>query len=270
MDVADLPVLDIVVLSHLHGDHFDRIAKRGLDRAVPVVSTRHAARRLRARGFRNATALGTWTTETLSRPDGSRLRITALPGRHAPGLVQALFPPVMGSLLEFEPAAGAPSLRLYVTGDTLLHDGIAEIARRYPAPDLALVHLGGTRILGVLLTMDAAQGLRLVQAVRPRVTLPIHYATTRCSDPRCRTSARSPTSGCRPAPCTTSSGAGLPTANRDPRAGLMTRVSPQPRRYTLTCWRLSAVNGERRQSAHRATGRRPASSAMRSSSAGHA
>src|SRR3712207_6157745 len=48
---AALPALDGVVLSHLHGDHFDRVARHGLDRAAPVVTTAHAARRLRRWGF---------------------------------------------------------------------------------------------------------------------------------------------------------------------------------------------------------------------------
>src|SRR5215203_6690653 len=51
MQPADLPSLDAVVLSHLHGDHFDRIARRELDHTVPVVTTEHAASRLRGYGF---------------------------------------------------------------------------------------------------------------------------------------------------------------------------------------------------------------------------
>jgi hypothetical protein len=37
MQPADLPTLNAVVLSHLHGDHFDRIARRQLDRTVPLM-----------------------------------------------------------------------------------------------------------------------------------------------------------------------------------------------------------------------------------------
>src|SRR4028119_475110 len=46
----ELPVLDAVVLSHLHGDHWDRVARRELDREPPVLTTTHAAPRPRRAG----------------------------------------------------------------------------------------------------------------------------------------------------------------------------------------------------------------------------
>jgi len=51
IDVSELPV-DLIVLSHLHGDHFDRVAKAGLDRSVPILTTVQAANRLNRWGFR--------------------------------------------------------------------------------------------------------------------------------------------------------------------------------------------------------------------------
>src|SRR3954453_16299356 len=44
------PPLAAALLSPLHGDHFDRRAKRGLEKSLPIVTTRHAARRLRLQG----------------------------------------------------------------------------------------------------------------------------------------------------------------------------------------------------------------------------
>src|SRR5437762_2294016 len=38
-----LPQLDAIVLSHLHGDHWDRRATHGLDHNLPVLTTPHAA-----------------------------------------------------------------------------------------------------------------------------------------------------------------------------------------------------------------------------------
>jgi L-ascorbate metabolism protein UlaG (beta-lactamase superfamily) len=81
---------------------------------------------------------------------------------------------VMGSMLEFD-RGGAIRFRLYITGDTLVHRRLHEIPRRYPDIDLAMMHLGGTRILGILLTMDAEQGVRALQIIRPRVAVPVHY-----------------------------------------------------------------------------------------------
>src|SRR5690242_11161958 len=57
MDIGDLPPLDLVLLSHFHGDHFDQVAERDLDRSVPIVTTSHAATELQRRGFGNSHAL---------------------------------------------------------------------------------------------------------------------------------------------------------------------------------------------------------------------
>ena len=166
-----LPPLSAVVLSHLHGDPFDRVARARLDRAVPVVTTRPAARTLRRWGFGAAVGLDTWQSHELAS-DGATLRITSVPGRHAPGAAQRLLPPVMGSVLEF---SGPPALRVYVTGDTLLVEDLDEVPRRWPELDVGLWHLGGTRVLGMKVTMDGRDGADLLERVRPARTVPVHY-----------------------------------------------------------------------------------------------
>jgi L-ascorbate metabolism protein UlaG (beta-lactamase superfamily) len=80
----------------------------------------------------------------------------------------------MGSIIDLE-ENGHSRLRLYVTGDTLFRPALAEIGTRFPDIDAMLIHLGGTRIGGVLLTMNGAQGARLAEVIRPARTLPIHY-----------------------------------------------------------------------------------------------
>jgi L-ascorbate metabolism protein UlaG (beta-lactamase superfamily) len=172
MQPEDLPRLDAVVLSHLHGDHFDRVAKAQLSRTPPVVTTPSAARRLGRWGF-DSRGLNTWATETLRR-DGQTLTIEALPAIHARGIMGALLPPVMGSLLEHS-VAGGPTRRVYVSGDTLTGEHISEIARRHPDIDVAVVHLGGTRVLMHTVTMDAEQATDFIQRVRPGRVIPVHY-----------------------------------------------------------------------------------------------
>jgi len=177
LHVDDLPVLSTVVLSHLHGDHFDRVARRGLDRRVPVVTTPPAARRLSRFGFRT-TGLPTWDEHVQER-DGYRLTVQSLPGVHAYGLVGRLLPPVMGSMLTLESLTlESPErrpLRIYLSGDTLVGDHLDAIAARHPAPDVAVVHLGGTRVLGALVTLDGEGGVELLRRVRPRTAVPVHY-----------------------------------------------------------------------------------------------
>ncbi|HYN99809.1 MAG TPA: MBL fold metallo-hydrolase [Actinomycetota bacterium] len=173
MQIADLPPLDFIVLSHHHGDHIDEIAIRELDKELPIITNDHAARKLRRQGFKNAIALQTWESQWVRKP-GGRVRITSMPGQHAPQPLQTLLPNVMGSMREFF-SGDRVAFRMYITGDTLLHDKLEMIPKRYPDIDLALIHLGGTRILGILLTMDGSQGVRALQVIKPKVAVPIHY-----------------------------------------------------------------------------------------------
>jgi L-ascorbate metabolism protein UlaG (beta-lactamase superfamily) len=172
MEIEDLPPLDFVLLSHLHGDHFDRVAERKLNKATPIVSTRHATRYLERVGFTRTHALESWESVDLEKGEAN-LRITAMPGTHGPGPLGAVLPPVMGSMLDF--GDGENRLRMYISGDTLIHDRLREIPRRFPNVDLALLHLGGTKVLGVMVTMDAEQGLEAMRIVDPRTAIPIHY-----------------------------------------------------------------------------------------------
>jgi L-ascorbate metabolism protein UlaG (beta-lactamase superfamily) len=174
---AQLPRYDALVLSHLHGDHFDRVARRELPRQPPVVTTERAAETLRKWGFAGATGLDHWAVwETVRGRD--RLRITAVPGQHGPAGVHRLLPPVIGTVLDLERYAidgWRRALRLYVTGDTLNVPRLHEVTERFPDVDVLVAHLGGTRVLGVLVTMDGRQGTDLVERVRPRSVVPVHH-----------------------------------------------------------------------------------------------
>jgi len=178
MRVDQLPVLDGVVLSHLHGDHFDRVARRGLARDLPVVTTGEAAERLQKWGFGGARELATWESTEMRR-DGWTLRITSTPGTHGPGLMARVLPDVMGSVYELYrgDVASEASLvhRLWVSGDTLRRPFLREVVERHGPLDAAVLHLGGTRVLGLLVTMDARQGADVVQMLEPGVTVPVHY-----------------------------------------------------------------------------------------------
>lgn len=173
IEIHNLPPLDLIVLSHFHGDNFDQVAERDLDKSLPIVTTPEAAKELGQRGFANTYPLSTWSALTVGKRD-VHLRITSTPGRHGPPLSNLVLPEVMGSILEFQ-SPEATLFRIYITGDTLVIDALKEIPRRYPNINLGLLHLGGTRVLGIMVTMDGKQGVEAMQIVNPEQVIPIHY-----------------------------------------------------------------------------------------------
>jgi L-ascorbate metabolism protein UlaG (beta-lactamase superfamily) len=175
IDIDQLPPIDFVVLSHMHEDHFDRLVQEKLDHQIPIITTKEAAERLKRIGFTRTIGLSHFDRVDVQKGE-ARLRITSMPGRHGKAGMQALLPPVMGSLLDFGPRPDSPSYRMYISGDTLIYDDIRTIPQRFPGINLALLHLGGTRILGVFkVTMDGDDGVKMLQIIQPEKAIPIHY-----------------------------------------------------------------------------------------------
>ncbi len=174
INIEDLPPIDLCVLSHYHGDHFDQLVEEKLQKDLPIVTTAHAVEKLEEKGFTKGVALETWETAEFTK-GAAKLLITSMPGQHGPGIVDFALPPVMGSVLDFENSESNRLLRLYISGDTLLIDDLNEIPKRFPEIDLGIFHLGGTRVMGVLVTMDDEQGVEAIKIIKPETAIPIHY-----------------------------------------------------------------------------------------------
>jgi L-ascorbate metabolism protein UlaG (beta-lactamase superfamily) len=172
--IADLPPIDLVVLSHYHGDHFDDVAAQELDKKLPIVSTADAVDKLSALSFERSYPLATWESLDVYKGD-AQLKITAMPAKHATEeAVNELLMPVNGHLLDFS-RNGDHLYRLYISGDTMLVDSLEDIPRRYPDIDLGLIHTGGTTFLVTVVTMTGEQGVKAVEITKPRTAIPIHY-----------------------------------------------------------------------------------------------
>ena len=66
---------------------------------------------------------------------------------------------------------------LWISGDTVLYDGVRSVADRLTV-SLAVLHLGEARfpLTGPLrYTMTAEDGVELCRAIRPRTVVPVHY-----------------------------------------------------------------------------------------------
>ncbi|CAJ2501495.1 Uu.00g043480.m01.CDS01 [Anthostomella pinea] len=212
VDLHELPSLDCILLSHYHEDHFDQLVEKSLNREFNIISTPHAKDCLttKAEPFKAVRDLDFFDSMMLHVDGGGHtnaggygkvrvIKVTGTPGKHVPpgplsianDLLHAV-PPTNGWLLELghsykAPTGGDPEsietgYRIYISGDTLLVDELKEIPQRLGREniDLMLVHLGGTTILGrsmplLMVTMDAEQGLKLMQLMDPDVTIPIHF-----------------------------------------------------------------------------------------------
>ncbi|RPA75477.1 Metallo-hydrolase/oxidoreductase [Ascobolus immersus RN42] len=224
IELEQLPGVSAVLLSHYHADHFDQKVESELRRDLPIITTPHAHHYLSTKPgnekFTNVHPLDTYESlyldvdQPATKEPGRKeaIRIIAMPGKHVPPGPGGVFekvndllgavPPVNGWVLELgsykvrpagteatdEEESWKSGYRIYITGDTLLIDELAEIPKRFTDAgkriDLMLVHLGGTTIPGtemvprkvqIMVTMDAEMGVRLVGAVRPEVTVPIHF-----------------------------------------------------------------------------------------------
>jgi L-ascorbate metabolism protein UlaG (beta-lactamase superfamily) len=100
--------------------------------------------------------------------------VTATPCRHGPPLSHPIVGDVVGFALRWD---GQAHGALWISGDTVLYDGVRQVADRVRV-GTALLHLGGVRfpISGPLrYTMTAHEAVELLGLLRPHVAIPIHY-----------------------------------------------------------------------------------------------
>jgi len=168
-DPATWAGVDLVLISHLHGDHLHIPSLRTVGRDVRIVVPRGAGAWLRGRGFPQVDELSAGEALT----DGG-LTITAVRAEHSghrwgPRSTHGPATESLGYLLE-----GGGST-VYASGDTGLFDGMAVLAKR--AVDIALLPVWGwgpTLGPGHLDPVSAADAVALI---RPRIAVPVHWGT---------------------------------------------------------------------------------------------
>jgi len=169
--LAELGSVDAVLLSHdHHNDNLDRAGRAYLPQVGQVLTTPAGAQRL----GNNARGLATWETTELVGADGLRVRVTATPARHGPAKIKEVIGDVTGWLLEWD---GQQQGALYISGDTVFYEDLAELGKRYRI-GAALLHFGAAQVAvygPYHLTLTAQEGVQLAKILGEATIIPIHY-----------------------------------------------------------------------------------------------
>jgi L-ascorbate metabolism protein UlaG (beta-lactamase superfamily) len=153
--------IDAVLVTHRHRDHLDGRAEELVPRDVPVFCQPEDEDALRA--------LGLDARPVADELGWEGLRIARTPASHGTGRIAELLGPVSGFVLD----------DLYLAGDTVWYEGVAETIERR-RPRVAVVNAGGAEFLEGGLIVMGIDGVREVAARVPTVVAVHMEALNHC------------------------------------------------------------------------------------------
>ena len=155
-----------VIVSHLHGDHFDSVAQELIPKSLPLLCQPADESTIRDKGFQSVTPVAdtiTW----------NNIAITRTAGHHGTGEVETMMGKVSGFVFQ---ASGEPTL--YWAGDTVLCDEVRDAIARFQ-PAVIVTHSSGATWPDSsgqrdLIVMDAAQTLEVCRLSPASNVIAIH------------------------------------------------------------------------------------------------
>jgi L-ascorbate metabolism protein UlaG (beta-lactamase superfamily) len=154
--------VEAVIVSHLHSDHFDPLARSLLAKAIPLFCQPGDQAEIRQEGFtdvRPVEASARWREVTITR----------VPAVHGSGAVLQEMGQASGFVLQGQ---GEPTV--YWVGDSVWSEEVARTIERFD-PRVIVTHSSGAVWgSGVLIVMDAAQTLQVCQAAPRGTVVAVH------------------------------------------------------------------------------------------------
>jgi len=174
LSAEEIGKVDLVLLSHDH--HSDNLDKNGrvFIKTVPVVlSTKDAVKRLKNN---NTVGLDNWEEYIINDQRVKGMKITAVPAQHTNiKQLDKTMGKVLGFTIEWE---GQKNGCIYISGDTVLFEGIYELAKRKKV-DTAILHLGSGAFpylkRSLRVTMNGEEAIKVSSLLKVNNVIPIHY-----------------------------------------------------------------------------------------------
>ena len=154
--------VDLILVSHLHEDHFDKAAQALDDKAFPILCQPGDQGRISGYGFNNIVELEDETR-------WQHVHITRTGGQHGVGKWAERLNPVSGFVLQYP---GEPTV--YWIGDSIWCPEVEQSLEKFQ-PDVIVTHSGGAELKdsGPII-MDAAQTIKVCQALPSAVVIATH------------------------------------------------------------------------------------------------
>lgn len=172
----DTSGIDLLLISHLHADHFDGAAKSFLQKQLPAITPASNRDMLVQWGFRNTRGLP-WADTAQLVKGADTLRIIAVKARHAAEEpLNSELGEVNGYVLEYR--SGRARYRIYWSGDTVWFDDLQSLLQ-YGRIDLFIPHMGAVGADGHIgrRGLNTDETLQIIRLLQPARIIPVHHTT---------------------------------------------------------------------------------------------
>jgi L-ascorbate metabolism protein UlaG (beta-lactamase superfamily) len=171
--IVDLPFsakdvladIEMVLVSHLHPDHFDSLAQQQLPKNIQIYCQPDDEPQIKEAGFSNVTIVD-------ESVDWHRVKITRVLGQHGSPTWAAQIGPVSGFIIRAE---NEPTI--YWTGDTIWCNAVRQVILE-TKPEIMITHSSGASFEpGEPIIMDARQTIEVCRAAPQSIVIAIHMET---------------------------------------------------------------------------------------------
>ena len=171
MPIADLPPIDAVLISHNHLDHLDARTLRKLGRGPVYAVPLGVEGFIRRRRLRYVVGFDWWEWHELGH-----LRITFVPSHHWSQRGLAWNRSLWGGWV-----IESPTATVYFSGDTARTPVLAEIGRRFPRIDYAVLSTGSyePRWYMKAVHMSPEEAVDTFVELGAHTLIPVHWGTLR-------------------------------------------------------------------------------------------